>query len=161
MESVRITMNKFFPEKELGFILMKGFYRIRNNYGSGHREKIYERAIGEWLNLNKIVYVFQPRIDIYSLDTGKKIGIYIPDVLAANKIPIEVKAMPFTTKENEHQIISYLKSSEYEIAYLVNFGEKDFKPRRFIYTNDRKSFIKIKQVITDKESVESVICEDL
>lgn len=145
-------MNKFFPEKELSSILMKGFYRIRNNYGSGHREKIYERAIGEWLDLNKIIYVFQPRIDIYSLDTGEKIGIYIPDVLVADIIPIEIKARPFTSKEDEHQIISHLKSSEYEIAYLVNFGEKNFKPRRFIYTNDRKLFIKIKQIAINKNS---------
>lgn len=31
----------------------------------------------------------------------------------------------------------------HERIYLVNFGEENFNPRRFIFTNDRKHFISL------------------
>jgi len=130
-----------FLEKELSEKLMKCFYAVRNKYGNGHNERVYDRVLDEQFDIISIEYISQPRVQIYSIDTGKKIAVYIPDKLAEKKIIVEIKAKPFTSKEDEQQLIEYLKTSEYEIGYLINFGEKQFKPRRFIYTNDRKPFL--------------------
>ncbi len=130
-----------FLEKDLSYKIMGCFYDVRNKYGSGHRERVYDRVLSEHFELKNIRYISQPRIDIYSLDTGKKIAIYVPDKLVENKIIVEIKAKPVTSKEDQRQVIEYLKASRYEIAYLVNFGEEEFHPKRFIYTNDRKPFL--------------------
>jgi GxxExxY protein len=150
-----------FLEKELSERLMKCFYAARNKYGNGHNERVYDRVLDEQFDLENINYVSQPRIDIYSLDTGKKIAIYIPDKLVENKIIVEIKAKPFTTKDNEQQLIAYLKTSKYEIGYLVNFGEKNFNPKRFIYTNDRKPFGDIRSTQTRIDKHKFKICENL
>lgn len=130
-----------FLEKELSEKLMRCFYAVRNKYGNGHNERVYDRVLDEHFDIVSLEYISQPRVPIYSLDTEKRIAIYIPDKLVEKKVIIEIKAKPFTSKEDEQQLIEYLKTSEYEIGYLVNFGEKQFKPRRFIYTNDRKLFL--------------------
>ena len=141
-----LTMSQIFLEKELSYQLISCFYDVRNKYGRWHSQRVYDRALGEQFDLKGIKHISQPRINAYSIDTGKKLAIYIPDRLVENKIIVEVKAKPLITKDDENQIIEYLKITKYEILYSVNFREESFKPRRFIYTNDRKSFMVTKIV---------------
>lgn len=132
-----------FLEKELGSILMKSFYDIRNKYGRWHNERIYDRALQEYYDKVKLRYVSQPRIGVYSVDSGKTLGVYVPDILIKDKIIIELKARDYVSQNEQGKAIEYLKCSKYEILYLVNFREKNFKPKRYIYTNDRKQFINL------------------
>jgi GxxExxY protein len=132
-----------FLEKELGSILMKSFFEIRNKYGRWHNERIYDRALQEHYDGIKLKYISQPRIKVYSLDSGKVLGVYIPDLLVKDRVIIELKARDFINKEEHSKAMEYLKCSNYEILYLVNFRDENFKPRRYIYTNDRKKFINL------------------
>ncbi len=129
-----------FLEKELSEKLVGCFYDIRNKYGPDHREKFYLEVLFELLGLRKIDCSKQPKINKYSLETGRLITYYMPDILVANKIIVELKAKPFLSYDDIRQTIEYLKTTKYEILYIVNFGESNFKPRRYIYTNDRKNF---------------------
>lgn len=134
-------MEKIFLEKDLSYKLIGCFYKVRNLYGNGHREILYDRALSEVLTSEKIDFVDKPKISVHSLQTGKKLSYMIPDKLIADKIIVELKAKPFLTGDDTAQAKEYLKTTKYEILYLVNFSEPEFKPLRFIYTNDRKSFI--------------------
>lgn len=127
--------------KELSYSLQGLFYDVRNKYGWHHKEKIYHNALQEELDAKKIQYVSEPRLDVISVTSGKKLGSYVPDFLIEDTIIVELKASPFTNKDMEMQLVEYLKSSKYDLAYLVNFGEKSFQPRRLIHTVDRKGTI--------------------
>ena len=133
-------MEGVFLEKDLSEKLMRCFYDIRNKYGHSHREDFYQSVICELFQLRDIAYVNKPRLNKYSLETGKLITYYIPDLIVGNKIIIELKAKPKLSIDDIMQTIEYLKTTKYEIIYIVNFGEKYFKPKRYIYTNDRKIF---------------------
>lgn len=128
-------------EKDLSYKLIGCFYKVRNLYGSSHREVLYDRALSEVLVSEKIDFVDKPKISVYSLQTGKKLSYMVPDKLIADKIIVEIKAKPFLTEDDMAQAREYLKTTKYEILYLVNFSEPKFKSRRFIYTNDRKPFL--------------------
>ena len=132
---------KMFLEKDLSYKLMGCFYKVRNTYGSGLREKFYDQVLGEILSLEGLQFVEKPRVPLYSVQTGKVISFSIPDKLVADKIIIELKAKPFMSRDDIGQATEYLRITPYEILYLVNFGEQNFKPRRIICTNDRKSFL--------------------
>lgn len=116
------------------------FYDIRNRYGKDHRENFYHQILLELLELRGIKYKSKPKINKYSMETGRLITYYMPDILVENKIIIELKAKPFLTTDDIRQTIEYLKTTMYEILYIINFGDKNFKPKRYIYTNDRKIF---------------------
>lgn len=130
-----------FLEEELSYALMGCFFDVRNQYGRWHKEKVYHRVLKEKFDREKIGYIYEPKIDIYSFDSGKKIAFYNPDFLAEEKIVVEIKAKRYVPKEESNRAIEYLKTSQYEILYLVNFRKEEFSPRRFIYTNDRKPFL--------------------
>jgi len=130
-----------FLEKNLSEKLIGCFYDIRNKYGKDHRENFYHNILAELLELRKIKYLNKPKINKYSLETGKLITYYIPDILVENKIIVEIKAKPILTYDDIGQTIEYIKTTEFEIIYIVNFGEINFKPKKYIFTNDRKNFI--------------------
>ena len=134
-----------FLEKELSYKIIGCFYNVFNKYGYGLKEIIYEKALSEEFNKNKIQYERQKRINIYSFDTGKILGTYVPDFIVENKIVLEIKSIDFLTRKCIYQQRSYIKASLYEIGYLVNFGAKEIEIKRSIYTNDRKPFSRLLQ----------------
>ncbi len=128
-------------EANLCYKIQGAIYNVANKYGKGLKEQIYQKALAEELTKQVIKFEQHKRINIYSLDTGKHLGVYVPDFLVENKVIVEIKSSDFTTKKDIAQQRSYLRASTYEIAYLVNFGTPRLYMKRSIYTNDRKSFV--------------------
>lgn len=130
-------------EAELSYKIRGCFYTVANKYGNGLKERIYQKALAEEFNRQKLPFVEQERIKIYSLDTGKLLGTYIPDFVVQAKVVVEIKANRLLSPADLKQQRSYLKASVYEIAYLVNFGGVKLEIKRSIYTNDRKPFVSL------------------
>lgn len=124
--------------KELSYQIQGAAMEVSKNYGSGHKEAIYQKALEEELDLRKVSFNKQEAIKIFSPKTGNLIGIYRPDIAVENKIIIEIKALENITKKMIFQIYDYLKNSKYELGYLINFGSEKLFTKRIIYTNDKK-----------------------
>lgn len=141
-----------FLHKELSYKILGIIFEIRKQYGPGHKEKVYHNLIKEKLALNKINFEAEKRISFKSVDTGKTIGLYVPDFLIDNKIVLEIKATRFSVKEDEKQLYYYLKNGEYEIGYLINFNTNNLFWKRMVYTNNFKPFLskKLNTLKTDK-----------
>lgn len=137
----RIITNKNLLEPELSYRIQGCIFNVSNKYGRGLKEGIYQKALAEEFTKQKVNFMEQKRINIYSIETGKKLGVYIPDFVIEDRIVVEIKAASFTTISDSNQQISYLKASKYEIAYLVNFNTPKLYIKRSIFTNDRKPFI--------------------
>ncbi len=137
----QINTNKKLLYPELSYKIQGCIFNVANKYGKGLKEIIYQKALAEELEKANLEFKEQKRIDIYSVDSGNKLGTYVPDFLVEDKIILELKATDFTTKNDLNQQISYLRASVYEVGYLVNFGTPKLEIKRSIYTNDRKSFI--------------------
>lgn len=134
-------------EPELSYKIQGCIYNTANKYGKGLKEGIYQKALAEELEKAGLKFEEQKRIDIFSVDTGKKLGTYVPDFIVEDKIIIELKASNFTRQDDVSQQRSYLRASRYEIAYLINFNSPKLEIKRSIFTNNRKPFIA--QVISD------------
>jgi GxxExxY protein len=128
-------------EKDLGYKIIGCFYNVVNNYGSGFKEQIYQKALEEELAKFGLKFERQKRINIHSIDSGKVLGTYIPDLIVEDKILIEIKATSFTMDQFLRQQQLYLKASKYEVSYLVNFGTQKLYFKKTIFTNDRKPFM--------------------
>ena len=130
--------------KDLSYKLQGAFINVRNNFGPGHKEKVYQNALVEEFLDNKILFEKEKNINIYSPKTGNSVGNYRADFLIDDKIIIELKAVDFIPKNFIDQIYSYLKNSKYELGYFVNFKSPKLYIKRIIYTNDRKLFFSVK-----------------
>ena len=136
-ESTQIT-NKKLLEPALSYKIQGIFYNVAIKYGSGLKEQIYQKALAEELTKNKVSFEEQKRINIYSVDSGKLLGVYVPDFVINGVILLELKSKPFITKEDERQFWLYLKASDYKVGLLVNFGPQKLEIRRRVYDKARK-----------------------
>jgi len=137
----RITEKLPLLHKELSYKIVGCCMKIHREYGPHHNERIYHNLLREQFELNEISYKSKPKIPVYSRETGKQIGFYVPDFLIEEAIILEIKAQPFNEKQGEVQLLEYLKTTPYELGYLINFGTPSLYRRRIIYTNDLKSFL--------------------
>lgn len=132
-----------FLYKKLSYDIQGCFFEIRKAYGPGQKESIYVNLLVECLVSQGYQVEKEKTINIYSIRTNKKVGVYRPDLLVENVILIEAKSARVTTIMDEKQLYFYLRNSKYELGYLVNFSTPKLFFKRIIYTNDKKPFLGI------------------
>ncbi|PIZ44593.1 ATP-dependent DNA helicase RecG [Candidatus Wolfebacteria bacterium CG_4_10_14_0_2_um_filter_39_18] len=106
-------------------------FDVKKQLGLGQKESIYQKALEEEFIKRELSYEKEKQIDIKYDD--KKIGTYRPDFIVEGKIILEIKALPYIGKFEKQQVWHYLKSADYVLALLVNFGKEDVEIERIIY----------------------------
>ena len=127
--------NQDFKYKELTEEVIRIFYRVYNKLGYGFLEKVYENAM--MIELKKAGFSAVSQYAIKVLYEGEVIGEYYADILVENKVIVEIKAARSLVKENEAQLLNYLKATDIEVGLLVNFGTKP-EVKRKAFDNLRK-----------------------
>ncbi len=120
---------------ELTDKIINAFYEVYNTLGYGFLEKVYEKAMINELKSKGLTCSEQYKIDVFY--KNKPIGEYYADIVVNDLVILELKANDSLVKENEYQLINYLKATNFEIGLLFNFGKKP-EIRRKIFTNNRK-----------------------
>lgn len=115
--------------------IIKCFYEVYNILGYGFLEKVYESSLYNELISCGLSCERQKKIDVFY--KGKLVGEYYADIIAEEKVIIELKAAEAICEEHEFQLINYLKATNIEVGLLLNFGKKP-EIRRKIFTNNRK-----------------------
>ncbi len=121
--------------KDITDKIIKCFYEVYNILGYGFLEKVYESSLYNELLTCGLSCERQKKIDVFY--KGKLVGEYYADIIAEQKVIIELKAAEAICEEHEFQLINYLKGTNIEVGLLLNFGKKP-EIRRKIFTNDRK-----------------------
>ena len=96
-------------------------YEVYNQLGFGFSEKVYENAMMIKLQAKNVPAVQQAPINV--LFEGKLIGEYFADILVADKVITELKAVSVLSKAHEVQLVNYLKAAGIRVGLLINFGE--------------------------------------
>lgn len=113
---------------EVTDLILNVFYKIYNALGYGFLEKVYGNAMAiELKNLGLPVTQEAP-ISVYY--EGQIIGEYFADLLVADKVIVELKAVRVLTADHEAQLLNYLKATQYEVGLLLNFGRKPEMKRK-------------------------------
>ncbi|MBU2542511.1 GxxExxY protein [Patescibacteria group bacterium] len=126
------------------FLYEKETYNIRGacfdvwgELGGAFKEKIVENALVVELESRGFRVERQRRFEIHY--KGKKVGVYIPDIIVNDKILIELKVKEFITKGDQKQFWYYLKATNYKLGLLINFSPDKLEIMRRIYDTARKS----------------------
>ncbi len=121
--------------KNISDKIIRCFYEVYNILGYGFLEKVYESSLYNELISCGLSCERQKKIEVFY--KGKLVGEYYADIIAEDKIIIELKAAETICEEHEFQLINYLKATNIEVGLLLNFGKKP-EIRRKIFINDRK-----------------------
>lgn len=119
--------------------VLKIYFDVYNQLGSGFLEKVYQNAMYFELKENGFKVEAQKQIKVYF--RKQLVGEYFADLIVEDKVIVELKATELLMNAHVAQTLNYLKATEIEVGLLLNFGEEpEFK--RMIYTNDRKINLK-------------------
>ena len=121
--------------KELIDIILTQFYRIYNDLGYGFLERVYQNALYFALTNEGLKCEVEKPIKVFH--DGHVVGDYRADLLVEDCVILELKACEDINPAHEAQLINYLKATEIEVGYLLNFGKKA-KFSRKVYSNNRK-----------------------
>lgn len=121
--------------EELTAGILKVFYEVYNELGYGFLERVYQNAMYYELKNQGYEVHAQKKINVYYKDII--VGDYFADLIVNETVILELKANEILTKEDNYQLINYLKSTSCEVGLLLNFGKKPEFIRR-IFQNYRK-----------------------
>lgn len=128
--------------KNLSYQIQGAAIEVRKDFGPGHKESIYQNAFAEELKFREINFDKEKSIKIHSPKSGKIIGSYRPDFIIDNKIIVELKALEIIPRKLVDQLYDYLRNSNFELGYFINFCAPKLYMKRIIFTNDRKPWLK-------------------
>lgn len=110
--------------------IIKGYYEVYNELGSGFMESVYENALEQVLISYGLRVNCQYCIDVYF--RNKIVGEFKADMIIEDKVIVELKSVNKLIDIHIAQLINYLKATEIEVGLLMNFGDKP-EFYRYIY----------------------------
>ena len=117
------------------YALVGAAMEVHRENGSGFSEPVYQECLEMELADRMIPFEAQKEMPVYY--KGRKIKkTYIADLVAHEKIIIELKALDQLTSREEAQVINYLKVSKLELGVLINFGGPSLEWKRIILTKN-------------------------
>ena len=117
---------------ELTYKIIGAAKEVYRELGPGHLESVYEDALCYELDLLKVPYRRQVELDVHYKDT-KFERRFRADLLVEDKVLVENKAIKKITKQDEAQLINYLKTTGWKIGLLFNYGAEIFEMIRRIF----------------------------
>ena len=122
-------MALLYPQES--FAIRGAIFEVHKNLGTGFLEKVYQESLEKEFLLRNIPYEREKRIVInYKGEPLKQ--EYIADFVCYDKIIVECKAVKELENVHRAQVINYLKATNYQLGFLVNFWEMYVQPERLI-----------------------------
>jgi GxxExxY protein len=114
--------------KELSYKIVGLAMEVHNVLGYGFLEKVYENSLMTLLRKAEIKVQQQAPIDVYF--EGGVVGKYCADILAEDKIILELKATDQILGVHRAQALNYLKATGKRLAIIINFGKSKLEYER-------------------------------
>jgi GxxExxY protein len=122
--------------KDITEMIISAFYKVYNTLGYGFLEKVYEKSLK--IELGFMSFNVENQFPIKVFYSNCIVGDYFTDLIVDKKVIIELKTVETLTKDNECQLLNYLKATENEVGLLLNFGKKP-EIKRKVFTNNLKN----------------------
>ena len=121
------TPKEYFKRKEpgteidqLAHAIIGSAITVHKALGAGYIESVYEEAMCVELDFQNIPYHRQYKIAVQY--RGHSIGEGRLDLLVADKLPVELKAVELLAPIHQAQLLSYLKMTGFQLGLLINFN---------------------------------------
>jgi len=109
-------------ENELAKIIVNTCFKIHTKLGPGLLESVYEEILFFELREKGISIERQKSIPLTWKDTKMNIG-FRADLIADNKVIIELKSVESIAPVHKKQLLTYLKITNLKLGLLINFNE--------------------------------------
>jgi GxxExxY protein len=132
-------MSENYPLKELTSKIIGCFYTVYNQLGYGFLEKVYGNALK--LELEEIGHKVERQKKILVSYKNRVVGEYYADLIVDDQVILELKAAESLCEEHELQLVNYLKATDIEIGYVLNFGKKPGFSRKIFSNTSQQNLV--------------------
>ncbi|MES2590255.1 MAG: GxxExxY protein [Bacteroidota bacterium] len=115
---------------ELSYKIIGSAFEVFNNVGSSHKESIYQKALFEIFQNNKLKIEQQVYAPVEM--RNKIVGKNYFDFLVEDKIVVEIKSADKFSKSHYNQLLNYLIVSKLKLGLLISFGRDEVKYKRVL-----------------------------
>lgn len=131
----RNVPTQFGLHRELTDRIIRVFWTVVNELGTGYVERVYQRAMA--IALREAGFDVDEKYTTVIYFRRREIGTHRFDLVVNGRILLELKATTAFERAHAAQAIGYLRSSPLEVALILNFGPNP-SVKRVSFTNDRK-----------------------
>jgi GxxExxY protein len=117
---------------DLTYKIIGAAKEVYRELGPGYLESVYEDALCYELDLLHIPYQRQVELDVYYKKT-KFERRFRADLVVEDKVLVENRTVKKITRQDEAQLINYLKTTGLKIGLLFNYGAEIFEMIRRIF----------------------------
>jgi GxxExxY protein len=117
-------------EGELTGKILGAAFKVQNTLGAGFLEKVYENALTHELRREGLQIRQQQTFPVRY--EGAIVGDYKADLIVADRVVVECKAVNNLDTLHEAQLLNYLKASGLRVGLLLNFARPKLQYRRLI-----------------------------
>ncbi|MBI3586979.1 MAG: GxxExxY protein [Ignavibacteriales bacterium] len=117
--------------EDLTYKIIGAAFEVHKELGPGYLESVYEEALCYELDKNRILYQKQVELDVRYKDVVFE-RRFRADILIEEKVLVENKAVKALTKQDEAQLLNYLKTTQLKVGLLFNFGSSKLEKIRMI-----------------------------
>lgn len=115
---------------ELSYAILNAAYEVHNQLGPGFVEKLYEEALCLELETRQIPFQRQRLVEITY--KNRVIGQHRLDLVVADSVILELKAVTAINDIFRQQVLSYLKATNLRLGILLNFGTSRVETERIV-----------------------------
>jgi GxxExxY protein len=133
-------MKQTLLHEELSKSVIAAFFETYNDLGYGFAEHICVTAMEKELTRRGHVVARELAVPVWV--KNEVVGNQRLDLVADDKIILEVKSTLILPKSADQQVTSYLNGTQFEVAFLLHFGEEPKFYRR-ILLNEHKKHIRL------------------
>ena len=100
---------------------MNAAFEVHHELGGGLLEEIYQESLEIELELRGQRFSSKQELKVFYKDRELK-KRYIPDLMVADGIIVELKSLKAIVPEHEAQLLNYMRITKNRVGYLINFG---------------------------------------
>jgi GxxExxY protein len=125
-----VNTDKEFLYKELTGTIIEAALEVHNTLGCGLLEKVYENALARELTLRGIHVATQREYRVTYKE--EDIGTYYADMVAEDKVILEIKSVQRIESVHRAQLLNYLRISGLRVGLIFNFAKPRLEHVRLI-----------------------------
>ena len=113
-------------ENQIAALIVDVAYKLHSQLGHGLFESVYEELFA--YDLIKRGLDIERQKEVPVIYDGKKFGVgFRIDLIANDKVIVELKSIEQLTAVHKKQILTYLRLTDKRLGLLINFGEAYIK----------------------------------
>jgi GxxExxY protein len=124
------------PRDPQTYAIIGAAMEIHRQLGHGFLEAVYQEAAVIELSLAKISFEREVHLPIRYKGTILP-SQYRADFICFSEIIVEFKALSNITRNEEAQVLNYLKATGFHRGLLINFGAPSLQYKRLVWGNEK------------------------